>query len=233
MKRYAQTRLFEKSDAKQDVINTRKKAKTLDISTNNEQNFIQLEMSQAQVYYYPSIFSLQDCLKYYSGLASLPYWSRPVFKIFGRQANAARLTCSFGSTPDKVYRYSGTAAKVDSIEYPPSIKIIQDKIESILDTKFNFVLLNWYQNGNDYIGAHSDDEGGLVPQGVIACVSFGAPRTFKFQNKSDKKLVNKIVLENGSLIVMKGTTQQFWKHLIPKEKIIKDGRISLTFRQLK
>ncbi|CAG8559188.1 3109_t:CDS:1 [Cetraspora pellucida] len=189
-------------------------------------------MSKAQVYYYPSVFSFQDCVKYYSDLVTLPYWSRPIFKIFGRLAKAARLTCSFGSTPDKVYRYSGTAAKVDSIDYPHSITVIKDKIESILDTKFNFVLLNWYQNGNDSIGSHADDEKGLVPQGVIACVSFGAPRTFIFQNKSDKKLVHKIVLENGSLTVMKGTTQQFWKHSIPKEKSIKDGRISLTFRQL-
>ncbi|CAG8727161.1 1151_t:CDS:2 [Racocetra fulgida] len=127
-------------------------------SPNHEQNFIQLEMSKAQVYYYPSVFSLQDCSKYYSDLISLPYWTRPVFKIFGRPARAARLTCSFGSTPDKVYRYSGTAARVDSIDYPPSITVIKDKIESILDTEFNFVLLNWYQSGNDSIGIHADDE---------------------------------------------------------------------------
>ncbi|CAG8510014.1 46138_t:CDS:1 [Gigaspora margarita] len=233
MKRHAQVLQLEKSDSTQDTTITRKKAKIPNISHNHEQNFIQLEMFQAQVYYYHSIFSLQDCLKYYSDLASLPYWSRPVFKIFGRPATAARLTCSFGSTPDKTYRYSGTVAKVDSIDYPPFITIIKDIIESILNAKFNFVLLNWYQNGNDSIGAHADDEGSLVPQGVIACVSFGAPRTFMFQNKCDKKLVHKIILENGSLIVMKGTTQQFWKHSIPKEKKIKDGRISLTFRQLK
>ncbi|RDB26076.1 DNA oxidative demethylase ALKBH2 [Hypsizygus marmoreus] len=39
-------------------------------------------------------------------------------------------------------------------------------------------------------------------------------------------------LNSGSLIVMQGDTQRFWKHEIPKEPKVKDGRISLTFRQL-
>jgi len=93
-------------------------------------------------------------------------------------------------------------------------------------------LLNWYKDGQDSIGEHSDNEKGLVKRGVIACVSLGAERTFIFRNKKDKKITHKISLANGSLIVMKGTTQQYWKHLIPKEKSIKEGRISLTFRQL-
>ncbi|RIB28519.1 hypothetical protein C2G38_1903738, partial [Gigaspora rosea] len=191
-----------------------------------------LDMPQAQVYYYSPIFSLQDCGSYYSDLASLSHWSRPILKVHGHTSPAHRLTCSFGSTPEMAYHYSGTSAKVDSNDYPPSIKIIKEKIESILNAKFNFVLLNWYQNGNEYIGEHSDSEKGLVPQGIIASVSFGAPRTFIFKNKSDKKLTHKLILENGSMLIMKGTTQQFWKHTIPKEKKIKDGRISLTFRQL-
>ncbi|CAG8469548.1 15640_t:CDS:1 [Dentiscutata erythropus] len=237
MKRKAQTSQSEQLESTEDTNDARKKAKPLNTSSCNKSSetepaFIELEMPQAQVYYYSSIFSLQDCESYYSDLASLSQWSRPVFKVHGHTSPAHRLTCSFGSTPDKVYNYSGTSAKVDSIDYPPSIKIIQEKIESILNAKFNFVLLNWYQSGNDYIGEHSDSEKGLVPQGIIASVSFGIPRTIIFRNKSDKKLLRKIILENGSMVIMKGTTQRFWKHAIPKEKKIKDGRISLTFRQL-
>src|SRR5688500_2576117 len=63
--------------------------------------------------------------KYYQELSSLSYWTRPTFKIFGRPVKAARQTCSFGSNPNKVYKYSGTTADVDSIEYPPSIKEIK------------------------------------------------------------------------------------------------------------
>ncbi|CAG8815840.1 23471_t:CDS:1, partial [Cetraspora pellucida] len=196
MKRKAQISQSEEPESVQDTDIVRKKAKPLNApcseSPKTEPSFIELEMPQAQVYYYSPIFSLQDCTSYYSALASLSYWSRPIFKVHGHTSPAHRLTCSFGSTADKVYNYSGTSAKVDSIDYPHSIKIIKEKIETILNAKFNFVLLNWYQSGNDYIGEHSDSEKGLVPQGIIASVSFGSPRTIIFKNKSDKKLTRKI-----------------------------------------
>jgi alkylated DNA repair dioxygenase AlkB len=202
------------------------------VKANSPSTFVQLDIPQAEVIYYCSIFSPEVCSKYYQELISLSYWTRPTFKVFGRPVKAARQTCSFGSDPNKVYKYSGTIAGVDSIEYPPSIKEIKEKIEDILNTQFNFVLLNWYKDGQDSIGEHSDDEKGLVKLGTIACVSLGAERTFVFRNKKNKKIIHKISLENGSLIIMKGTTQQYWKHSIPKEKLIKEGRISLTFRQL-
>ncbi|CAG8659268.1 10096_t:CDS:1, partial [Racocetra fulgida] len=171
MKRNAQTSQLEEHESVQDTDIVRKKAKPFNTSNTScsesseaEPVFIELDMPQAQVYYYSPIFSLQDCTSYYSDLASLSHWSRPIFKVHGHTSPAHRLTCSFGSTPDKVYHYSGTSAKVDSIEYPTSIKIIQEKIETILNAKFNFVLLNWYQNGDEYIGEHSDSEKGLVPQ---------------------------------------------------------------------
>ncbi|CAI2183763.1 15414_t:CDS:2 [Funneliformis geosporum] len=160
---------------KDDTNEAKKKAKII------SPNFIQLDIPQAEVLYYSSIFSPEICFKYYQELSSLPYWTRPTFKIFGRPAKAARQTCSFGSYPNKVYKYSGTTAGVDSIEYPPSIKEIKEKIEDILNTQFNFVLLNWYKDGQDSIGDHCDNEKGLVKFGVIACVSLGAKRTFMEQ----------------------------------------------------
>lgn len=194
--------------------------------------FHKLEMPQADVQCYPSVLSPEECSKSYTELINLPYWTRPTFKVYGRSAIAPRLTCSFGSNPNKVYRYSGTSAGVDALEYPPSVKSIKEKIEMILNTDFNFVLLNWYKNGCDYIGEHSDDESALVPNGIIACVSLGATRKFVFRNKLDKKNIYKLNLQNGSMLIMQGTTQKYWKHSIPKEKKIADGRISLTFRQL-
>ncbi|CAG8587120.1 7873_t:CDS:2, partial [Acaulospora morrowiae] len=142
-------------------------------TTPQKHAFVKLELPQADVFYYPSVISLRECDQFYSDLSFLTYWSRPTFKIFGRPSSAPRLTCSFGSDPDRVYRYSGTTARVDSLEYHPSVRILKEKIESILNVKFNFVLLNWYKNGDDYIGEHSDDERDLVRDGVIACVYFG------------------------------------------------------------
>ncbi|KAG9302385.1 hypothetical protein G9A89_011435 [Geosiphon pyriformis] len=219
----------------------KKKEETIDQSnkkpklTHNNDTipFVDLELPNAQVLYYTDIgLSSKESNSYYRELSLLPYWRRPTFIMFGRPAYAARKTCSFGSDSGKVYRYSGTTASVDAVEYPPTVKIIKEKIEKILRVEFNFVLLNWYKNGEDSIGEHSDDEKGLVPDGVIACVSLGSQRALVFKNKNDRKLTKKWVLEDGSLLVMKGKTQLYWKHSIPKQKRVIEGRISLTFRQL-
>ncbi|CAG8559184.1 1861_t:CDS:1 [Ambispora leptoticha] len=195
--------------------------------------FVDLKLPKGDVTYYPQIGLIRsEKITYYKQLISLPYWKQPNLVVHGRQTRAPRLTCSFGSQPNKVYRYSGTTVTRDSVDYPPPILHIKSIIEKILDTEFNFVLLNWYKNGDNYIGEHSDDERGLKKMGVIACVSLGAERNFVLRNKTERGLVKKLVLADGSMVVMKGNTQANWKHSVPREKKVANGRISLTFRQL-
>jgi alkylated DNA repair dioxygenase AlkB len=81
------------------------------------------------------------------------------------------------------------------------------------------------------MGWHSDDEKMIVPKSAIASVSFGATRKFVFKHKKDKTQVSTI-LENGSLLVMKGETQIDWLHALPKSTKIKTPRINLTFRMI-
>ncbi len=45
--------------------------------------------------------------------------------------------------------------------------------------KFNFVLVNRYENGNNTIGPHRDDEKDLLPYSSIAMITFGS---HKFTN---------------------------------------------------
>ena len=40
------------------------------------------------------------------------------------------------------------------------------------------------------------------------------------RNKKNKKLIHNIELENGSLLIMRELTQQYWEHEIPKTKKI-------------
>ncbi|CAG8495827.1 11529_t:CDS:2 [Ambispora gerdemannii] len=198
-----------------------------------ERNSIAIALPKSDVTYYPQIgLTRSEKTTYYKQLTSLPYWKQPSLIIYGRPTRAPRLTCSFGSQPNKVYRYSGTTATLDSVDYPPPILHIKSIIEKILNTEFNFVLLNWYKNGNDCIGEHSDNERELKKLGVIACVSLGAERNFVLRNKVERRLVRKLALADGSMVVMKGNTQANWKHSVPREKKIVNGRISLTFRQL-
>jgi alkylated DNA repair dioxygenase AlkB len=89
--------------------------------------------------------------------------------------------------------------------------------------------MNLYHNGSEGMGWHSDDEKTLGENPLIASVSFGAERVFKLKHRESKEIVS-VLLENGSLLVMKGATQHHWIHAMPKTKKITTPRINLTFR---
>jgi alkylated DNA repair dioxygenase AlkB len=108
---------------------------------------------------------------------------------------------------------------------------IKQHIESLAETPFNSVLLNYYRDGQDSMGWHQDNESELGKHPVIASESFGATRRFQFRHKNRKDLETiTIALEHGSLLLMRGTTQQFWKHQLPKTTQPVGARINLTFR---
>jgi alkylated DNA repair dioxygenase AlkB len=110
---------------------------------------------------------------------------------------------------------------------------IKDEVETICQEKFTTVLLNLYRDGKDSNGWHADNEKELGRNPTIASVSFGAERPFHLQHNSIKDAKQKIILEHGSLLVMKGETQHFWKHQIAKTAIPIAPRINLTFRIIK
>jgi alkylated DNA repair dioxygenase AlkB len=107
---------------------------------------------------------------------------------------------------------------------------IKEQVEKVALVKFTSCLLNYYRDGKDSNGWHSDDEKELGKNPVIASVSLGAPRMFHFRNKKDKTLKHKLPLEHGSLLLMQGTTQHYWQHQLPKTAKNVGGRINLTFR---
>ena len=92
-------------------------------------------------------------------------------------------------------------------------------------------MLNLYHDGHEGMAWHSDDEKELSKDGCIASLSFGAERKFLLKHRNTKEKIT-VFLENGSLLVMKGSTQSQWLHSIPKSKMILDGIINLTFRQM-
>ncbi|MBU0695779.1 MAG: alpha-ketoglutarate-dependent dioxygenase AlkB, partial [Bacteroidetes bacterium] len=92
-------------------------------------------------------------------------------------------------------------------------------------------LLNLYHNGEEGMGWHSDDEKSIVPNSSIASLSFGAGRKFSLKHKENKQNIA-LILEGGSLLEMKGETQKYWQHYLPKSKKILKPRINLTFRKM-
>ena len=107
---------------------------------------------------------------------------------------------------------------------------IKKKVETIAQVEFTTCLLNLYRNGQDSNGWHADDEKELGKNPIIASVSLGANRVFKFRDKKATSNVLKLLLEHGSLLLMRGATQHNWQHQLPKTSKIAGSRINLTFR---
>jgi alkylated DNA repair dioxygenase AlkB len=112
----------------------------------------------------------------------------------------------------------------------PLLQKIKSAVEIVSDTNFTTVLLNLYRDGKDSNGWHADNEKELGINPIIASVSFGTERIFQLKHNTISNLKQNIVLEHGSLLLMKGTTQHFWKHQIPKTSKTIGSRINLTFR---
>ncbi len=121
---------------------------------------------------------------------------------------------------------------MNAIPWTDLLLNIRQEINSVCETDFNSVLLNYYRDGKDSNGWHADNEKYLGQNPVIASVSFGAERMFHLRHNALKLPTQKILLQHGSLLIMSGPTQHFWKHQIPKSARIDAPRINLTFRHI-
>ena len=168
--------------------------------------------------------------KYLRILQNDMQWEQHQITIFGRQLPVPRLSAWHGD-PDARYTYSGLALEPHPWTAP--LRQLKTRLEKNTQTHFNSVLLNRYRDGQDSMGWHSDDEGELGEQPTIASLSLGGTRRFLLKHKYRKELAPvELALGHGSLLIMRGQTQMYWKHQIPKNKRPVDARINLTFRRI-
>jgi alkylated DNA repair dioxygenase AlkB len=154
-------------------------------------------------------------------------WHHDQINMFGKQIFLPRYSAWHGDG-DKPYTYSGLT--LTPKPWNKGLLYIKNTIDSIAGVKFNSVLMNWYRDGDDYINWHTDAEKELGKNPVIGSVNFGATRRFLIRRIDDNKEKVEIPLKNGTLLIMKGELQHFWKHSVPKEKKVKEDRFNLTFR---
>lgn len=197
-----------------------------DFKSGSESDFI-LQFPDADVWYAPVFYQPEEANLLFDLLFQEIAWEQRQISFFGQSVNQPRLVAWYGD-PDAVYTYSNTV--FEPLPWIAPLTEIKRRVETIADVTFNSVLCNLYRNGSDSMGLHSDDEPELRAIPVIASVSFGATRTLHFRHKQRKDLKYALELTHGSLLVMKGTTQQFWKHGIPKTSKPVGPRINLTFR---
>ncbi len=190
---------------------------------------IYFNVPDAEIIYYPHFFDAeQSDLLFQELLLTIP-WQQDDIKVFGKVHAQPRLTALYG---DEGKSYSYSNIKMQPHSWNPILQNLKLKAEAVSATEFTTVLLNLYRDGKDSNGWHADNEKELGTNPIIASLSFGAERYFHFQHNIDKNLKLKILLEHGSLLVMKGKTQHFWKHQIPKTAKPISARINLTFRSI-
>lgn len=155
-------------------------------------------------------------------------WAERSLVMAGKEVKQPRLVAWMADDLRAVYRYSGTDNRPQ--KWTVAVSDIRDSLEKTEDLPFNACFLNWYRNGQDSIGWHSDDEPLFGENPTIASVSLGATRTFKIRHVVNRQGKN-IRLDNGDLLVMGGTFQTYFEHSIPKEPGAGE-RINLTFRNV-
>lgn len=165
---------------------------------------------------------------YFEALLRTIDWKNDEVVIFGKRIVTKRETAWYG---DKSFEYTYSKITKTALPWTSGLLELKKLCEQISGETYNSCLLNLYHDGSESMGWHSDDEPEIEKESAIASVSLGAERKFSFKHKKDNETVS-LLLENGSLLVMKGKTQQNWRHAIPKSMKVTDARINLTFRKL-
>ncbi len=163
------------------------------------------------------------------GLLEQVRWEVHRIRMFGRVVDSPRLSSWIGDDGAS-YRYSGTSFAPQPWTEP--LQALRVRLTAALDTPFNSVLANRYRSGSDSMGWHSDDEPELGECPVIASISLGATRRFVLKHRHDPSIKAGIALEHGSLLVIRGDTQRFYRHGLPRTARPVAERINLTFRRI-
>lgn len=189
---------------------------------------INFKLPGGDVQLIPELAAANEALRWREELENTLTWQQHSIALFGREVDCPRLSAWHGDK-DALYGYSGIPLEPEP--WTPLLQSIRERCERATDTKMNSVLVNWYRDGKDSMGWHSDDEPELGPKPVILSLSLGEPRYFHLRHKNTGKRL-KIMLPSGSLLVMGGNTQRYWQHAINKSKREMESRINLTFRNV-
>ena len=180
------------------------------------------------VLYYGKIMDYSKAEFYYNRLMETIEWKNDQAIIFGQLITTKRKVAWYGDTH---FKYSYSKITKEALLWTPELQELKLLVEEKTNETYNSCLLNLYHDGNEGMAWHSDGEKDLKKNGAIASLSFGAERKFAFKHKTTKETVS-LILEHGSLLVMKDETQTHWLHRLPPTKKISKPRINLTFRSI-
>lgn len=180
------------------------------------------------VNYYGKVLKQLEADYYYNSLLRTIEWKNDEAVIFGKHIITKRKVAWYG---DSEFMYTYSNITKHALIWTKELLELKNIVEKISESKFNSCLLNLYHNGNEGMAWHSDDEKSLGRNTSIASLSLGAERKFSFKHKSTGQTIS-ILLEHGSLLVMKGATQTNWLHRLPPTTKVHRPRVNLTFRTI-
>lgn len=192
---------------------------------------LKIDLPQSDIVYYRNFLTQEDADQLKDVLRTTIPWQQDDIKVFGKTYPQPRLTALYANN-GRPYSYSNITMTPQP--FTDELMAIKSGIENLVPPiSFTTCLLNLYRDGRDSNGWHADDEASLGRNPVIASVSLGEERAFHFKHKKEPNLKHKMILEHGSLLIMKGSTQHHWLHQVPKTARNIGERINLTFRIIK
>ena len=180
------------------------------------------------VNYYGLVMPVQEADHFIKKLLENISWKNDEAIIMGKRIVTKRKVAWFG---DKAFQYTYSKISRQALPWTETLLELKARVEQAANESFNSCLLNLYHSGDEGMAWHSDAEKDLKRNSTIGSLSLGAERKFSFKHKQSKETVS-LILQNGSLLVMKGSTQTHWLHRLPPTKKISEPRINLTFRTI-
>lgn len=189
----------------------------------------QIILPNLNLLFYKRFLSANEATVFFEELITKTNWRQDSIKMYNKYVYLPRLTAWFGDNGTN-YKYSGI--NMNPTPWTPILDLLKTRVQKIANCQFNSVLLNYYRTGNDSVGWHQDNEPELGKNPTIASISLGATRLFQLKHLDIETHKLNITLPSGSLLLMTGETQHFWKHQIPKTNKEVSPRINLTFRYI-
>ena len=200
----------------------------MDLFNSSPPQTINLLPFDGTVNYFGKLMPTQQANYFYDCLMNTIEWKNDEAVIFGKHIITKRKVAWYGDQP---FEYTYSNITKSALPWTKELLVLKALAQQNSGETYNSCLLNLYHSGDEGMAWHSDGEKDLKKNGAIASLSFGAERKFAFKHKESKQTVS-LVLEHGSLLVMKGETQTHWLHRLPPTKLIAKPRVNLTFRTI-
>ncbi len=189
-----------------------------------------IELPHADLRYTPQWVEQATADSWLAELLAHTPWQQPQVFIHGQHFPVPRLLAWYGD-PGVSYRYSGLTHQ--PLPWTPLLAEIRARVQEEVGERFNGLLLNYYRDGQDSMGWHSDAEDVLGLNPTVVSLNLGGTRRFDLRRVGSTRIEHSLELEHGSLLVMAGQTQHYWQHQVAKTRKPCAPRLNLTFRLIR